>query len=310
VIGRYAKARPIGRMRPDDTVELDPAPEVRFEAGDRLVLVADDARRLELATVPLPALPPTGERGSATVEADIGDERLLVIGWNRLGAELLAYWHTFAPADATVEIAYDPRLVDEDEFDIPQMDMARVVKTPAAKVAELGDLAHREPRPTTVIVLAYSDRLSITDADSRTLLDLMVLQRRLAAGEGAPPRVVVELLDVDNLDLARVSGADDYLVSQAIGSQFIAQLAEQPERRAVYRQLYATGGPSIRLVSAERLGLVGAVSTSDIVATAYRAGVLAIGWRRSSARGGELTLNPHETEHVVLAADDEIVIVG
>jgi hypothetical protein len=310
VIGRYAKARPIGRMRPDDTVELDPAPEVRFEAGDRLVLVADDARRLELATVPLPALPPTGERGSATVEADIGDERLLVIGWNRLGAELLAYWHTFAPADATVEIAYDPRLVDEDEFDIPQMDMARVVKTPAAKVAELGDLAHREPRPTTVIVLAYSDRLSITDADSRTLLDLMVLQRRLAAGEGAPPRVVVELLDVDNLDLARVSGADDYLVSQAIGSQFIAQLAEQPERRAVYRQLYAAGGSSIRLVSAERLGLVGAVSTTDVVATAYRAGVLALGWRRSSARGGELTLNPHESEHVVLAADDEIVVVG
>jgi hypothetical protein len=121
---------------------------------------------------------------------------------------------------------------------------------------------------------------------------------------------VVELLDVDNLDLARVSGADDYLVSQAIGSQFIAQLAEQPERRAVYRQLYAAGGSSIRLVSAERLGLVGAVSTTDVVATAYRAGVLAIGWRRSSARGGELTLNPRETEHVVLAADDEIVVVG
>jgi hypothetical protein len=121
---------------------------------------------------------------------------------------------------------------------------------------------------------------------------------------------VVELLDVDNVPLAELSGPDDHLVSQAVGSQFIAQLAEQPERRAVFLQLYAADGPSLHLVPAADLGLAGELGTADIVAAAYSAGLLAIGWRRSDAHGGEMVLNPHESHRVHLGAGDEVVVVG
>jgi K+/H+ antiporter YhaU regulatory subunit KhtT len=307
VLGRYAKARPIGIMRDDGRVELNPGPDAPFEEGDRLVLVADDAERLEPATVALDL--PTTRVDDVRLEIGTAEEHLLVSGWNRLGPQLLSYWSTFAVPSSTVDIVYDPALIGEDELDVPPLQLAGVTTTPTGKRSALLGPGDDQRRPTTVILLAYADHLSMTDADSRTLLDLMVIRRRLADRAGPDPRVVVELLDVDNVELARLPGADDYLVSQATGSQFIAQLAEQPERRLVYFHLYASNGPSVHLVPAARFGLVGDTSMPRIVEAAYRAGAVAFGWRRSSARGGELTLNPHETTQVHLEADDEIVVI-
>jgi hypothetical protein len=215
---------------------------------------------------------------------------------------------------STVEIAYDTALIAPDELELPPMDVAKVTVTPIHKAAGTTSGFRRraddEPPLTTVVMLAYADHLSVADADSRTLLDLLVLRRRLAEMPGQQPRVVVEILDVDDLPLARVSGADDYLVSQATGSQFIAQLAEQPERRAVYLELYAVDGPTIHLVPADRLQLVGEHTTAEVVAATYDAGFVAIGWRRANARGGELTLNPRLDTSVRLEPDDEVVVIG
>jgi len=116
----------------------------------------------------------------------------------------------------------------------------------------------------------------------------------------------VELLDVQNVELARVMGADDYVVSDAIASRLIAQVAEQPERRAVLRSLYATEGASVRLAPAEEFGLRGQVTFADIIAAVYAEGLLAIGWRRNR----EVVLNPRTSEHVELTEGDQIVIIA
>lgn len=304
VIGRYAKARPIGLLRADGSVELAPPHGARFADGDRLVVIADDAHSLD------PSEHEFGEwrqDPAASVAVDLGDdpERLLIRGWNRLAPPLLDYWDAVAPPGSTVEVAFDADLIGVEE--VASLDPARVTVTP---------FKHGDPplrladgsQPTTVVLLAYADHLPVSEADSRTLLDLLVLRGAYAAGDDTP-RIVVELLDVDDLPLAQLSGADDYLVSQATGSQFIAQLAEQPDRRPVYLELYAPDGPTIHLVPAGRLDLVGEFSMAEIVSSAYRLGLLAIGWR-SITNGDELTLNPHESTRVDLAAVDEIVVIG
>ena len=59
------------------------------------------------------------------------------------------------------------------------------------------------------------------------MLDVMHLGRRYAEA-GQAPRLVVQMLDDDHADLAVLTGPDDLLISSALGSQFIAQLIEQP----------------------------------------------------------------------------------
>ena len=49
-------------------------------------------------------------------------------------------------------------------------------------------------------------------------------------------------------------GPDDFVVSDAIASSMIAQLAEQPERRSVLLRLYAGTGPGVGTVDPATLG--------------------------------------------------------
>jgi hypothetical protein len=166
------------------------------------------------------------------------------------------------------------------------------------------------PEVDTVVLLGYRRGTSVEGADSRTLLTLMLLKRRLQSLDRAAPRIITELLDVENVDLALLTGADDYVVSDAITSRLMTQLADQPERRAVLRELYGPTGSSIHLVGAGELSLVGQYEWNEIVAAAYSSGLLAIGWRLASSAGGDPVLNPDGSEHVVLTDDDHIVVIG
>jgi hypothetical protein len=139
------------------------------------------------------------------------------------------------------------------------------------------------------------------------MLDLMYLERRVWPA-GRAPRLVVQLLDDEHADLAVLSGPDDFLISSALGSQLIAQLVEQPERRAVLLELYGGHDASIRMIRCDRLDLVGTNTMGEIVAAAYAAGVLAIGWRHTA--NGAVVLNADADASVTLGDDDEIVVVG
>jgi hypothetical protein len=161
--------------------------------------------------------------------------------------------------------------------------------------------------PTTIVVLGYTS-IDPAAADARTMLDVMHLERRISPPGGATTRFVVQLLDAGHADLAVLTGPDDFLISSALGSQFIAQLIEQPERRAVLLALYSGDDASIRMIRCDRLDLVGTYSMADIVAAAYAAGVLAIGWRHTA--DGSVVLNADVGVTVTLAATDELVVVG
>ena len=200
-------------------------------------------------------------------------------------------------------MAFDPSLIDTDDVAVPDLDL-EVRRTP---VGDLSSLSLGRP-PTTIVVLGYT-AVGTDEADSRTLLGVMELRRRFSI-DHACPRLVVQLLDAVHLDLAVLTGPDDFLVSGALGSQLIAQLFEQPERRGVLLELYSGDGPSIRMVPCGRLDLVGERTMAEIIARAFASGLLAIGWRRSVALGSQLVLNPEVSDHITLAPDDEIVVIG
>jgi hypothetical protein len=301
----FEKARPIGRMCADGRVELNPEPGTRFDRDDGLIIIADDDE------APLPAQrgfragrpPPASRR--PRLHADSIQEHVLIVGWNPLGAELLASLEDFAAPGSSVEVVYDTRLFDPEDLVMPALDRLDVTLTPDRRATwQMDDRA--TSHLTSIVLLAYRRAGSSDEADSRTLLTLMMLRRDLAARGGQPPRIVVELLDTDNVELARMTGADDYVVSDAITSRLMTQLAEQPQRRPILLSLYAAGGPSVQLVPAEELGMTGDLGYDEVITTAYAAGLLAIGVRR----GDDVTLNPRASARVQLADGDQIVAIG
>ena len=199
------------------------------------------------------------------------------------------------------EVAVDPLLIQIADVDLPEFDIdTRLSPTTEPALLELDRL------PTTIVMLGYTS-IDSEQADTRTMLDVILLRRRCAAA-GCTPRMIVQMLDEERADLAELTGPDDLLFSAALGSQFIAQLIEQPERRAVLLELYGGNAASIRMVRCGLLELVGTFTTHDVIAASYAAGVLAIGWRRTD--DGAVVLNPGAAECVTLSADDEIIVVG
>ena len=301
----FEKARPIGRMCADGRVELNPEPGIRLGRDDRLIVIADDDE------VPVPAQctfqagrpPPASPR--PRLHADSPPEHVLIVGWNALGAELLASLEEFAASGSTVEVVYDTRLFDPEDLRLPALDRLDVTLTPDRRATwQMGDRA--TSHLTSIVLLAYRRPRSSDEADSRTLLTLMMLRRDLAARGGEPPRIVVELLDADNVELARMTGADEYVVSDAITSRLITQVAEQPQRRPILLSLYAADGPSVQLVPARELGMTGELGYDEVITTAYAAGMLAIGVRR----GHDVELNPRASARVQLDDGDQIVAIA
>lgn len=301
---RFAAARPIGRIRADGAIELNPDPQTRLDERDLLVLIADDA-----SVAPAPhgfADVPTSIKPPPHVLDIRPQEHLLLVGWNILGAHILASLDEFAAPGSSAEVVFDPRLLHAEDIRIPELTSVDVTVRPASGARwELSDEDTLSPA-TSIVLLAQRTGISADEADSRTLLSHMLLRRALDARGGSSPRIVVELLDEKNVELARVSGADDYVVSDAIASRIMAQLAEQPRRRAVLLQLYAADGPSVQLVPAADLGLSGDVGFDDIIATTYSFGLLAVGWRR----GTDVVLNPATSQRVVLHDGDQVVAIG
>ncbi len=296
IVGRFSNARPLGIARADGRFELDPHPDSTLGDGDQLVLIADDLERIEVAEAPLRL-----QRGQVT-ELGVAEveEHILVVGWNPLGPQLIGGWAAATSPSSSVEVAFDPRLIEQGDVVVPDLDID-------VRISPSFECASLEPdrTPTTIVVLGYS-AIDRAEADARTMLDVMHLQRRCAQ-EGHAPRLVVQMLDDERTDLAVLSGPDDLVISSALGSQLIAQLIEQPERRAVLLELYG-GIASIRMVRCDRLGLVGAVTMGDIVTAAYAVGALAIGWRRTV--DGSVVLNADVDTSVTLGVDDELVVVG
>jgi voltage-gated potassium channel Kch len=303
-----ANARPIGRMCPDGTVEINPPPATVLAKGDRLVVLADDASvpKLSAWIEHVPAVAPHAAETRRSDEKR--EEHLLLVGWNGLGPRLLAELDGFCAPGSTCNLVYDARLIDPDDLEIPSTAQLRVTAVPSNSSASMLELASA-PTTTAIVLLGYRGRMSPTEADSRTLLDLMMLQGTSRSRGGAMPRLIVELANRDSVELIEATGADDYVVSDGVASRIIVQLAEQPERRDVLLTLYGPEGPSVRLVPAPQLGLHGEVGCDEIIATAFALGWLAIGWRRTEG-GAEVRLNPKTSDRVVLGDEDHIIVIG
>ncbi|OWY58788.1 hypothetical protein B7486_78085, partial [cyanobacterium TDX16] len=149
---------------------------------------------------------------------DRGPEHLLVIGWNALGPLVLAQLDLFVAPGSTADVFYEQSMVDP-ELDEPtepppgvgSYQHLTVTPHPARVGLAMLEQALESKGYDSVVVLGYRHDVAPAEADARTLLSLMVIDRVLARG-GARPRVVAELLDARDVELAQVTGGDDFVV--------------------------------------------------------------------------------------------------
>jgi hypothetical protein len=145
-----------------------------------------------------------------------------------------------------------------------------------------------------------------------TLLQLRRIAKTEESRVDADISIVTELLDVKDVQLARVANPDDFVVSEQLASLLITQLAENPDLGAVFADLFDSFESELMLKPAGMYAsLNGPLRFGSAVSAALSFHEIAIGYRKHGrgADDGEIVINPDKSTQVEFTDDDQLIVL-
>jgi voltage-gated potassium channel Kch len=310
----YEHSAVIGVRDAGGVVTLSPSLDRVFGEGDQVIAISadDDTVRLSGPVARVTTAGVASEPAIVPVQ-----EQTLLIGWNGLGPTVLGELDRYVSPGSGVRLLVDPTQLAE-PVELPALGNTAVdvIEMDTVDGAQLAAQVNRE-RYDQVIILCYRTGDTAMD-DARALLTLLqVRQATQEEGPNASVRLITELLDVRDVELARVANPDDFVVSERLTSLMLAQLSENNELRGVFADLFDAEGVELVLVPAERYGLTGMeMGFGDVVAAARERGHVAVGVRIVSAAvegglaGGGVLVNPPKARRFAFGEDDQILVLA
>lgn len=287
-------------------VQLNPTDQAIYEAGDELIVIAEDDSTIRLAT---PGTPDASVISSAPV-APPHPESTLVLGYNSGLAGMLSELDQYVPAGSTVTVLADIEQPEFPPFEHFAVSFRRGDTTSRAVLDSL-----EVERYDHIIVLAYREILDHQRADGKTLVTLLQL-RTIEERTGADLNIVSEMLDDRNRELAEVTNADDFIVSDKLISLLLSQISENLKITHVFEDLFAATGSEIYLNPVELYIAPG--STPDfysVLEAARQRGETAIGYRigalaRDASNAYGVRVNPKKTDRIAFAPGDKVIVLA
>ncbi|MEU2073211.1 NAD-binding lipoprotein [Streptomyces sp. NPDC013489] len=268
-----ADACVVGLVRPDGSPLLNPPPQTVLGPGDAVVVLAmnetpptwNGARAAESPPPP----PPSPGPGATASAIRAVPRRVLVLGWNRRGPEVV---------DGLARNGWEA--VREETPPTPD---------PADRVLVLGGPDdHPDPDEHTLV----------------TLLRLRAAERE----SGLRSPTVAELTDARHRPLAPAGPHTDLVVGGRLVGLLMAQVSQTVELAAAFDELFSPAGNAVRLRPATDYVPAGTeASFAALVEAAGRQGDTALGYRPGDSRIP--LLNPPKAGTRRWAHDDTLIVV-
>ena len=128
--------------------------------------------------------------------------------------------------------------------------------------------------------------------------------------------IVSEMLDVRNRELAEVTGADDFIVSDHLASLMMCQVSENKELSTVFELLISPEGSELYLKPATDYVKPGVpLGFYTIVEAARRRGEVAVGYGLHSETTDPdasygVHLNPDKSRRLVFSKTDTVIVLS
>ncbi|MCU1417328.1 MAG: potassium transporter TrkA, partial [Schumannella sp.] len=285
---------------------LNPASDYVLAAGDSLIVIAEDDDTIKLA-----ATPGAADAGAVSAQPAPQErpETTLVLGYNDSLRVMLSELDEYSTPRSRVTIVADQK---KPKFaDFRGLDLQWEQGDPTSRAV----LDALKPETFDHILVLAASGLAPQRADAKTLITLLHL-RDIADAHGVDLNVVSEMLDDRNRELAEVTQADDFIVSDKLISLMLSQVSENRQLTEVFDQLFSSDGAEIYLRDAA-LYVTPGVSADfyTVIEAARRKGETAIGHRfNAHARSAEhyygVSVNPTKTDSHVYQAGDKIIVLA
>lgn len=313
----YPACTLIGLAGADGKVKLNPPADRRIADTDRAILIAEDDTTIRTADLPAGAIDEAVLRtGAARAKSP---ERSLILGWNHRGGMIARELSHYVAPGSVLTIAAEMNGLDAEVAALDIVGDAMQVKYAPCDSSDRAVLGGLDiPSYDHVMVLSYSDTMTAQAADTRTLVTLLHL-RQIAEAAGKRISVVSEMADVRNRELAEVTRADDFVVSNKLISLMLAQSSENQYLSAIFEDLLDEAGSEISMRPVEDYIALGRpVNFYTIVEAARRRGEVAFGYARRRAPDaapdrrnmGGVRVNPVKSEVVDWRPGDRVIVLA
>jgi hypothetical protein len=309
----YEDSAVIGIKFSGGGIKINPPMDTIFGKDDSVIAVSEDDDTIRLSGI----TPLIDESAFAEPNGPAQKkEHTLVLGWNKRGISIIRELDYYLAKGSTVLIVSDDTPPDG-ELD----GLKNTLKNQKISFKN-GIITHRETLEALdlknfnhIIILCYSDTLDMQEADSRTLITLLHL-RNISEEMGVQFSIVSEMMDIRNKQLAEVTKADDFIVSNKLISAMLSQLTENRELKTVFDDIFDAEGSEIYLKPVKNYIIPGKeINFYTVCAAAAGRNETAIGYRRcrfshDADKAYGVAVNPDKSDKIIFDETDKVIVIA
>ncbi|MEM6735446.1 MAG: potassium transporter TrkA [Bacteroidota bacterium] len=314
ILFAYEDSAIMGIQYVDKSVEINPPMDTVFKEGDRIIGITEDDDTL-IPNVKNPGNPHESKIVYTEPEQQ-NLEKILIIGWNNRAKYIIQELDNYVPQGSSVRVvskfSHAEKIVKKFNKKIDniafQFDIEDTTDRETLESMKLEEYDY-------IILLSYLDNYPIQEADAQTLITLLHL-RNFTELNGSKYKIVSEMLDIRNRQLADITSADDFIVSDKLVSLLMSQVAENKYLMRVFEDLFDAEGSEIYIKPAKEYVQTGqSMNFYTILESAARKNEVAIGYRimnlaKSPEEQYGVVLNPKKSEEFMLEGDDMVIVLS
>ncbi|MBS1493696.1 MAG: potassium transporter TrkA [Bacteroidetes bacterium] len=309
----FEKSTVMGLRKANGEVVINPPMDTVITSNDKVIAIAEDDDKIKYSGLNYKINESIISKSAISKSEE---EDILILGWNQTGCLLIKELDSYVAPNSTITVCSDFQ-----QYHAEIDEMGKTLKN-AKLIFTEGNTTERKFLESVadgkfehIILLCYADKFNTKIADAKALITLLHL-RNIAEKNNYNFSIVSEILDVKDKELAEVTKADDFVVSNKLISLLLTQLSENKELKHVFDDLFDADGSEIYLKPASDYIVPG--SKTDfytIIESAAQRGHVAIGYRIKSEsynveKAYGVYVNPLKSNEVTLNAEDKIIVIA
>jgi voltage-gated potassium channel Kch len=295
-------------------VKINPSMDTVLGEQDEILAVTEDDDTIIMSGISEYKIQKEAIVSSEAVSS-VRSERNVILGWNNRGKIIIRELDEYVAPGSEVHI-----IADVKKKEIVHEELANILKNQTVHFIK-GDITS-----STVLeeneILAYDNIIILNsydidpqEADAITLISLLHI-RNLSDKAGMQVNIVSEMFDETNRQLAEVTKADDFIISEDLISRLLSQLSETADLKKVFDDLFDAEGSEIYLKEAGNYIALGKpVNFYTLLESAADKNETAIGYRmvekaHSIRDNYGIVINPDKTKEFSLSEGDKIIVLA
>jgi len=303
----------IGYYNDTAGVFLNPKPNYIFNEGDQVIVIAQDAEKIDYVLFDNSNINETIIKNR---QSELPPEKILIINWNRYTPLIIKKLDDYVISGSSIDIL----TIDNGQLDKEKMEFDHLENTKVNII--YGDPTIYEdleminlPEYDHVVVLSDFSNYQTMDADARSLITLLH-GRRIIEKSNRKITIVSQMLDERNRAVADQAKADDFIISEKLISQYMAQLSENKLLFTLYNELFTSEGSEIYFNNISDYVNDGITTNFyTLVKSASLRGESAIGYRKHKLQydvdeNYGVKMNPDKEDEILIESGDQLIVIG